>query len=397
MFLSEYDGRDSTGNSSGVGSSALGSTSSPTTALPGPAPNTAGPHSKDWMNKLDPRVDAKPATSTDASLESSKPYYSGEKSTEADKKDHHVGRDAALAGGAGGAAYEAEKHHKHDKDLTQAERDAKKEHKHELKEEKKHHAAEKKEHQHALAAEKKEHRQELKDEKKHEHDDKSHLGRDAALAGGAGGAAYEAEKHHKNKEIDETQGKESHLGRDAALAGGVSGAAVGGTTMWDKLHKPTETTEPQGSVHSGTLAGTGTGYSDNIPSEARGATETSGDHHYGRDAALGGGALGAGGLAAHEHKKHEQPSTTGTSSSAEYPSTTGSSTTGPSTTTGEHHYGRDAALGGAALGAGGLAEHEHKKHDTAGTTTGAAEGARKGSVTGSGRSAYDPDFARAEL
>jgi hypothetical protein len=53
-------------------------------------------------------------------------------------KDHHYGRDAAVAGGVGGAAYEAEKHHKHDKDLTQAERDAKKEHKHELKEEKKH-------------------------------------------------------------------------------------------------------------------------------------------------------------------------------------------------------------------------------------------------------------------
>jgi hypothetical protein len=53
-------------------------------------------------------------------------------------RDHHDGRDAAVAGGVGRAAYEAEKHHKHDKDLTQAERDAKKEHKHELKEEKKH-------------------------------------------------------------------------------------------------------------------------------------------------------------------------------------------------------------------------------------------------------------------
>jgi hypothetical protein len=46
-------------------------------------------------------------------------------------------------------------HHKHDKDLTQAERDAKKEHKHELKQEKKDH----------------------------------HYGRDAAVAGGAGGLA----------------------------------------------------------------------------------------------------------------------------------------------------------------------------------------------------------------
>ena len=29
-----------------------------TSALPGPAPHTAGPHKKDWLNKLDPRVDA---------------------------------------------------------------------------------------------------------------------------------------------------------------------------------------------------------------------------------------------------------------------------------------------------------------------------------------------------
>ena len=29
-------------------------------ALPGPAPNTAGPHKQDWLNKLDPRVNAIP-------------------------------------------------------------------------------------------------------------------------------------------------------------------------------------------------------------------------------------------------------------------------------------------------------------------------------------------------
>lgn len=60
-------------------------------------------------------------------------------------KDHHYGRDAAVAGGVGGAAYEADKHHKHDKDLTQAERDAKKQHKHDEKEAKKEHKHEEKE------------------------------------------------------------------------------------------------------------------------------------------------------------------------------------------------------------------------------------------------------------
>ena len=50
-------------------------------------------------------------------------------------KDHHYGKDALVAGGVGRAAYEVEKHHKHDRDLTQAEKDAKKEHKHDVKEE----------------------------------------------------------------------------------------------------------------------------------------------------------------------------------------------------------------------------------------------------------------------
>jgi len=144
------------------------------------------------------------------------------------------------------------------------------------------------------------------------------------------------------------------------VAGGAGGAAVGGTTMWDKLHNNSSgTNQPQGSVHSGTLAGTGSGYSDDMQSQSQATTA----HHYGRDAAVGGGALGAAGLAEHEHRRHEGAgSTTGTqSSSTGYPSTTGTSstahpsTTGTSSTTGEHHYGRDATLGGSALGAAGLA------------------------------------------
>jgi len=61
-------------------------------------------------------------------------------------RDHHLGRDAAAAGVMGGAAYEVEKHYKYDKDLTPAEREQKRELKHEeteakreQKEEKKHH------------------------------------------------------------------------------------------------------------------------------------------------------------------------------------------------------------------------------------------------------------------
>lgn len=59
--------------------------------------------------------------------------------------NHHRGRDAAVAGGAGAAgvaAYQANQH-KHDKDLTEAEREAKKQQKHAEKEAKKGHHHEK--------------------------------------------------------------------------------------------------------------------------------------------------------------------------------------------------------------------------------------------------------------
>lgn len=217
----------------------------------GPAPNTAGPHSKDWMNKLDPRVKSNPNTADtgltgtrgtahgesdavagaglagagyeaekhhaarnepgvggaydeslpnfhhtgrDASaigaataldenekarlraargerdnnydqaplepgytstasgpMNNQSPYEPGYNSITTgpmheQSRDHHLGRDAAAAGVMGGAAYEAEKHSKHDKDLTPAERERKRELKHEeeeakreKKEEKKHH------------------------------------------------------------------------------------------------------------------------------------------------------------------------------------------------------------------------------------------------------------------
>lgn len=150
------------------GSTGTGAATDPST---GPAPNTAGPHSKDWMNKLDPRVKSNPDTA-DTGLIGTRGTTHGERDAvtgaglagagyEAEKhhaarnepgynptttgpvneqsRDHHLGRDAAAAGVIGGTAYEAEKHYKHDKDLSPAEREQKRELKHEQKEEKKHH------------------------------------------------------------------------------------------------------------------------------------------------------------------------------------------------------------------------------------------------------------------
>jgi hypothetical protein len=75
---------------------------------PSTATTTAGPHSSDLANKADPTVDS------DRSKE----------------KDHHYGRDAAIAGGVGGASYAADKHHDNEKDLKRAEKEHEKEVKH---------------------------------------------------------------------------------------------------------------------------------------------------------------------------------------------------------------------------------------------------------------------------
>ena len=71
--------------------------------LPGPAPHTAGPHRYDWLNKLDPRVNANP--------EEAEESRTGGKSNTTGS-DQHYGRDAAVGagiGGVGGAAYSSTK------------------------------------------------------------------------------------------------------------------------------------------------------------------------------------------------------------------------------------------------------------------------------------------------
>ncbi|KAN0106804.1 hypothetical protein V8E51_009680 [Hyaloscypha variabilis] len=338
---SEYYPRDRNQvDDSRISSTAQGSTND-ASLLPGPAPNTAGPHKKDWTNKLDPRVDAHPSSKTTDADILSLPVRQGQGSSseqtidqdgknlprsdvgeasagdsnrdqkshhygrdaaaagvvggaayEADKhhrehesntlaqpshlgatgqsttttttnpqssladsstsKDHHYGRDAAVAGGVGGAAYEAEKHHKHDKDLTQAERDAKKEHKHEVKEAKKEHKESK---------------------------------------GGLLGFLHRDKNKKYTPEEDaefdrqEREHNASHKERDTAA---VAGAGAGALYASDKHQYAGQTT----SGNTSTTAGTG-------------AQDTT--HHYGRDATLGAGAVGAAGIAEHEHNKHSGP------------------------------------------------------------------------------------------
>jgi hypothetical protein len=166
---SEYHPRDNNQTHTSATTSAAHSSTNDSSLLPGPAPHTAGPHKKDWMNKLDPFVDSHPYSATSDADILALPVRQGQgsfseqtidqdghhlpkgevgqefassgsgvhSSTADTSNDHHYRRDATIGAAAGGAAYEVEKHHKHDKDLTQAEKDTKKEHKHEVKEEKK--------------------------------------------------------------------------------------------------------------------------------------------------------------------------------------------------------------------------------------------------------------------
>ncbi|KAA8572684.1 hypothetical protein MFRU_003g01620 [Monilinia fructicola] len=178
---------------------------------------TAGSHSSNLANKADPRVDS------DLSKQ----------------QNHHYGRDAAVAGGLGGAAYEANKHH-HNTNTTSG--------------------------PHSSNLENKVDPRVDSDRSRDQH----HYGRDAALAGGAATAGYEADKHHHNTaktttgphssnienkvdpRVDSDRSKEGHhYGRDAALAGGAAGTAYEankhhnthgahqkpvGTDIGDKLH-----------------------------------------------------------------------------------------------------------------------------------------------------------------
>lgn len=286
----------------GVGAYEAGRGSSDPSTSAGSAPNTAGPHKSDMLNKLDPRVDSdmsKQQSSTGTTGTSgiggtSTTGTSGYPSTSSTTgRDHHLGRDAGLIGAGGAAAYEADKHH---------------------------------------------------------HNKESGLtGTSRTTNPGIGGIGpdYSNDSAMRGSGTTATPGHDNHLGRDAGLAG------AGGVTAY-------EAEKHHGHHHpSGTTA---SGYENPYPRSTvdprvdstertgtTGATPTIGstDHHYGRDAGL----AGTGGAAAyeaekHHHNKHDPTITTGISSDPNQPTSTG------------HHYGRDAGL----VGAGGAAAYKTDKH-----------------------------------
>ncbi|KAI9690312.1 MAG: hypothetical protein M1822_009273 [Bathelium mastoideum] len=179
-----------------------------------------------------------------------------------------------------------------------------------------------------------------------------HYGRDAAIAGGAGAAGaglYEADKHRHDpsrdtqavgtqpstgpsgaaaqqaapsagyagqsgtqpatqpRDVTNQQQPQHHYGRDAALAGGA-GAVGAGAYEAEKHHKEKDqalTSHPaQASTAGVTDPSASTRAPESTPSQTR--EEEPKQHHYGRDAAVAGGAGAAGAGAAYEYKQHEE-------------------------------------------------------------------------------------------
>jgi hypothetical protein len=197
----------------------------------GPAPNTAGPHSKDWMNKLDPTVRSDPnavptgpASSYDtrAGVESGVAHRNmynvpaardtpgfvssnvppntthpvGTHNTS--NKGHHLGRDAVTAGVIGAEVHKTDKHH--DKHATGSNEPNQYENSTSTATSAPAGVQEPYQTESGVVDHSSSTTTGAKDK---EH----HYGRDTAVAGVVGGAAYEADKHHKPEEQDKLHEK----------------------------------------------------------------------------------------------------------------------------------------------------------------------------------------------
>ena len=298
----------------------------------------------------------------------------------------HPKRDSALAAGAGalvgtGAGYAYGQH-------TQPQFDPKEQERLEKETAKRQHELEKK-HEKEVHKLEKEHEKDLK---KHEKDAAHH--EQSERRGSLLGFLHrDKSKKESSPETTPRHSDEHHYGRNAAIAGGV-GAGTAGLVEHERddqfghgtgykgrnlLHKDPPPGHPaREALEIGNLhANNRIGVDGPIGTTDSGVAGRTGEHHYGRNAAVGGGVLGGGALAGHElsTKDRTEPGThssqTGgipiaheTAIPGQHTSShlTGHTSTLPDRTS-EHHYGRDAALGAGALGAGGYASHElHNKN-----------------------------------
>ncbi|OQN96029.1 hypothetical protein B0A48_18020 [Cryoendolithus antarcticus] len=151
---------------------------------------------------------------------------------------------------------------------------------------------------------------------------------------------------------------EHHYGRDAGIAGGAGALGLGAYEATKNRDAPTSSSTGGLSSHAPTTQGSNI---DSTTSALPSSSTQQPEHHYGRDAGLAGGA-GAAGIGAYEAKKHHDsaPTQSGSTPLTQASPATQASATGPAydtTQPKEHHYGRDAAAVGGA-GAAGYAVHE---------------------------------------
>ena len=275
---------------------------------------------------------------------------------EPSKDEHHYGRDAGLATGAGavglgGGAYEAEKPHDPSEPLMKAV-------------------------QHETP-------------KESTPKDPHHYGRDAGLAtagtGAAGLGAYEAKKYHDQPEtpvrVSQQQTHASPGGPPdrMSLPGHDRNTSKG--TLDDataSLLARNAALKEAGSKHANQPQ---TGYQDQ-PSKLSENTPERG-HHYGRDAGLAAGAGGLG-VGAYEAKKYHDPKESQVTQRQPDQPLVGAGHSAVSQRTAkpshypEHglrregnpdessHAGRNTALGAAGVGAGAYGAHELTRHDNKG-------------------------------
>ena len=255
-------GRDAALGVAGVGAYEAGRhpSSSSTTG----AQTTAGPvHNSSLLNKIDPRVKQQDTSNTRGSYGVSGLDPTGSHGLSGTSQDHHYGRDATAAGAVGAVGYEAEKHHHKDNVSGTS----------------------------GISG-----TGTGTGPGYGQHSGSTHYGgRDATLAAGGTAAAYQAEKHHHNKDQSlgatsgvagntyDQQPRSGHHGRDAALATGGTAAAYEA----EKHHHNRD--QPLAATSSSTYPSS---YDER---------NTSGTHNKG-DAALG---AGAGAIAGSEFSKKD--------------------------------------------------------------------------------------------
>lgn len=279
------------GGSTGIAGSQAGKSATQRatddSALPGPAPHTAGPHRYDWLNKLDPRVNANPDMTTSPTAEGKSGTAVG---------GQHYARDAALGagvGGVGGATYGSAR--------------------------------------------------------------QGHAKKDSGVAGILPTTMNDQKYDTQYTTDQNTSGNTSTREADDKLQGAMGPTRATGPAS----ATGTSGTATKGGVSSSDYNGSGTSTLQD---------QSTGRHHYGRDA-VGAGGTGGVGIAAHELYKHEGLDNSGagrTQTTSQQrapalstPDTYGTSTGAAKERADQQQYGRDAAATSGIGGTEGTSKQQY--------------------------------------